>query len=522
MNFFRKNVKGSVCIFLTLLMLPVYSFALACTDGVKITAAERMANRAGELGLAAGISDYNNLLNKVYGLYAVSDIDASTGDMTECFEKSLPLKELNETYNNTIVFEKENISAEFPCYSVLANPDILKYQITEYCKYDCVSEALGEFISKFGSEKEIPDIKPEDNDNETELSTSDISEKEALDFFQRIIEKNEKFLKQSDYSDSEKSEIVKEQTESIENIFGETEKSVLTQIFTNDTDNDSDRKNEYEKYFYDSLKNAKYLFSFGDIEEIKDDFLLAEYILNNFSYITDEHIKREGSKIIFSENNNFLFGREAEYILCGNENTDKNTDEVKNRIFSVRFVFNCVYVFNSNTIRTVAKAAAAAAALATGVPDTVYEYLFLFSYAAAESAEDVSKLVKGEKVPLYKSKNVMNIKSPADNYEKEENISFNVELNYCNYIELFLMMALQSEKKERDILTRTASVIGINMKYALKDYKEDRESDFDITKAYTILELNAEVKTDTQLLGLFDKKSTGKEKVILVKKRKIF
>lgn len=521
MSFFKNNMKGSVCILLTLLMLPLYSFALACTDGVKISSAERIAAKAGELGLAAGMSDYNTVLKNTYGLYAVSDTNSASEDMSECFEKSLPLRSQTENFNNIIVFEKENISAEYPKYAVLANPDILKYQIHEYHRYEELSGVLSLFISKLDDSKVSDDISSAD-DTADDTSDSDISVEDALSFFQKITEQERDVPAKNDHSDSEKSAVLKEQTCLIEEMFGKTEKYDFSEVFNNDQKNENDRKNLYEKYFYDSFETVKELFSVGDFENISDDFITAEYILDYFSRITDENKKRENEKLNFSEKNNFLYGRETEYILIGKDDPDSNADSVKNSIFSVRFVLNSIYVFNDDTIRAAVKSAAAAASLLTEVPEEVYEYLFLFSYAAAESKEDVEKLILGEKVPLYKSKSFLNIKLNAESFEKEDDTGLNVDLTYRDYIELFLLISLQNEKKEKGILIRAASLIGINMKYALSDYKTENESGFDITKAYTILEINAEVKTDTQVLGLLDRNTIGKKKTLTVKNRKIF
>ncbi len=521
MSFFKNNLKGSVCIVLTLLMLPLYSFALACTDGVKISSAERMASKAGELGLAAGMSDYNTELKNVYGLYAVSDTNAASEDLTECFEKSLPLKSQTENYNNMILFEKEKISAEYPQYAVLANPDILKYQILEYHTYEEISGALRQFISKFDDNKTLNDISSSD-DVPDDTGDSGISGEDALDFFQKFTDREGSVSAKNNHSESEKSSVIKEQTGLIEEMFGKTEKYDLSEVFNNDQENEYDRKNLYEKYFYDSFETVKELFSVGDIENISDAFITSEYILDYFSSITDENKKRDNEKFNFSENNNYLYGRETEYILCGKDDPDRNAESVKTAVFSVRFVLNSIYVFNDDTIRTAAKAAAAAASVLTHVPEEVYEYLFLFSYAAAESKEDTEKLILGEKVPLYKSKSALNIKPPSASYEKEDDTGLNVDLTYRDYMELFLLISLQNETKERDILIRTAAIIGTNMKYALSEYKTDTKSDFDITRAYTILEINAEVKTDTLILGLFDKNTIGKKKILSVKKRKIF
>ncbi len=525
MKMIKNSVRGSVCISLTLLMLPLYSFALACTDCVKISSAERMVSKAEDLGLIAAMSNYNTLLQKTYGLYAVSDIAEAESDLTECFEESLPLKMETEIFNNTISFEKECVSVEFPNYAVLANPEILKYQISEYFRYEEYAGMFDILLSKLKDREDILDhnISVSDNMNsEKGTAVSDISKEEAVDFFKQISQKKDISSEGVFFFGSDKSEIINKETEKIEELFGKSNVTDPVPGFFEEYEETDERKKSYEKYFYDALTFTKKLFCNCDLSELSDDICTTEYIMKHFSCITDEKKQYSDESFTFSSANNLLFGKESEYIIFGDENTEINIESMKNCIFAVRFVLNCISVFNDSNIQAAAEIAAAAASLVTGVPESVYRYLFLFCYAAVESESDVEKLVSGEKVPLYKSCPDIQIKNTDEKSPSKHALISEPELDYRDYMRLFILYSLQNEKSERNILIRTAAVIDSNMKYGLSDYKNDEEKYFEITQAYTVIEINPEVKTDMMLPDIFDGNSNGKQKKLSLRKIKSF
>lgn len=526
MYFFRNKRKGSVCIVLSLLMLPLYSFALGCTDGVKITSAGSIAEKAVQLGLTAGMSDYNAVLQKTYGLFAVSETQKSDDDMEKCFEGSLPTKTSAAAYNNFITFENENVTASYPEYAVLANPDILKYQISQIMKYEEISGLSDTIISVLKDGCSFSDEMNRISDDELNAETvkDEISEKEALDFFIKLSAKKESpsGSDNSDLSDSDKSRLIIEEKRKIEELFGKSEKTDFNLFFFDDSSDDEEREKKYENFLNISLDFTEKLFSSDVYTELTDDFLTAEYIMKKFSCKNDDNGEKCRNALVFSKGNNVIFGNETEYILFGSDNISENAVSVRNSIYSVRFLMNTIYVYNDRSIRSAAKIAAAAASLLTEVPEKVYETLFLLSYAAAESDEDTEKILSGERIPFYKSKSDICIKLPWASSDDNEGISINLFFDYRDYLEIFILFALQSEKRENDILTRTASVIGTNMKYGLSDYKRNGSTDFEITRAYTVLELSADLSTDTMILGLFDKSCSGKKKNITIKKRRSF
>lgn len=71
--FIKKNgSKGSVTIFLTMILVPMLLLMITLTDYAKISVAKRQVSGAGDVALNAGLSYYDKYLQDMYGLFAVS------------------------------------------------------------------------------------------------------------------------------------------------------------------------------------------------------------------------------------------------------------------------------------------------------------------------------------------------------------------------------------------------------------------------------------------------------------------
>ena len=172
MKFFRET-KGIISIFLALIMLPMFTCAGLIIDGARASAAKTAASGAGDLAMNAALSEFDDVLHQVYGLFAMSD---SIDDLQENVERYF-----NNTINNTGIlqgsdsytrsfinsigsmFSNSEISfdnivdtkaehfslIEVPD-SALANPVILERQIVEYMKYRAPVNIGTGLLSKLG------------------------------------------------------------------------------------------------------------------------------------------------------------------------------------------------------------------------------------------------------------------------------------------------------------------------------------------------------------------------------------
>ena len=82
-----------------------------------------------------------------------------------------------------------------------------------------------------------------------------------------------------------------------------------------------------------------------------------------------------------------------------------------------------------------------------------------------------------------------------------------ITLTYKEYLRLFLMLGTLSEEKERAMLSRTAILIDVNMNNGLKNasakgYTLTPSGSFDISKAASMVTVDAEVSVNTILPGI--------------------
>jgi len=177
-----EKTKGAISIFLALIMLPMFTFAGLILDGVRLESAQSAISGAGNLALNAGLSEYNETLLNVYGLFAVSKTDkALSNNLNRYFTNTLEANNLlessdsytrnflnsistyfsnpdSQTYDNLL--QLQNDAAQFTVAGVansqLSNPEVLDRQIIEYMKYrGPVSLGVG-FLEKLNILGEVP------------------------------------------------------------------------------------------------------------------------------------------------------------------------------------------------------------------------------------------------------------------------------------------------------------------------------------------------------------------------------
>ena len=156
-KFFRKT-KGAISIFLVLVMLPMFTCAGLIVDGARISAARTSATGAGDLAMNAALSEYDEILKDVYGLFAMSETTAELeANVSRYFSNTINnegIMQGSDSYTRSFVnsigslFSTDEVSfdnivdtqvesfnlVEVP-NSALANPTVLERQIIEYMKY---------------------------------------------------------------------------------------------------------------------------------------------------------------------------------------------------------------------------------------------------------------------------------------------------------------------------------------------------------------------------------------------------
>ena len=176
--FTKKTAKGSVSIMLAFMMLPVYTFAGTIVDAIRVSSARQMASDSADLAANAGLSDFDSVLKSVYGLFAVSSTEEELQEnLYDYFYRTVNNTALTSEdesgrkyidgiaglfsnpsefqFDNLINLNTEAFNAEFTEGAVLADPAVLKSQVTEYMKYTGPLKMSSGLINKLGVFKDF-------------------------------------------------------------------------------------------------------------------------------------------------------------------------------------------------------------------------------------------------------------------------------------------------------------------------------------------------------------------------------
>lgn len=162
--------KGSISIFLTIILLPTITFAGLIVDASRLNLARSMTSSAGDLTMNAALADYDSVLKDVYGLFAMSQNDPEklqenlkayfentliksgvSPENSDSYTKGL-IENLETLFSNPnglsnpsdttsfdnlleLKLEDGDFTAKPAPDSSLADPGVLKNQIVSYMKY---------------------------------------------------------------------------------------------------------------------------------------------------------------------------------------------------------------------------------------------------------------------------------------------------------------------------------------------------------------------------------------------------
>lgn len=139
----------------------------------------------------------------------------------------------------------------------------------------------------------------------------------------------------------------------------------------------------------------------GSTDSLLVDSYVEEFLTGSFSCYTSEDTAKTLAGAALKDGP--LFRGEAEYLLFGKDYLPANVHLAADLLFAIRVLFNSIYAFSNAKMRAEALSVATAVAAWTGAGVAVAQNLILGAWAMAESVSDVSTLLKGGTVPLYKN-----------------------------------------------------------------------------------------------------------------------
>lgn len=175
--FIKKNgQRGSVTVFLTMILVPMLLLMITLTDYAKISVAKRQVSGAGDVTLNAGLSYYDKTLQDMYGLFAVSkDTKELKDNLEKYFENTLlgegidttdsfiskivniitDSKDSEDSYMNLINLTSRKFELSDITNANLLNTSLLNNQIMDYMKYRGPVVLVGGIFDKIGMFKGV-------------------------------------------------------------------------------------------------------------------------------------------------------------------------------------------------------------------------------------------------------------------------------------------------------------------------------------------------------------------------------
>lgn len=147
----RKHSRGAVTVLVTLLLIPAVLVSGTGVDIARIYAARSMTLDANQLAANAILTDYNKLLQDLYGLYAVISEDDNLTAMVDAYVKaSLFGEDVTDAQLGEfrLFAGTENVSSDVSSYDPLSNVEILRRQIEEYSKYRVPVAIVSDIIDR--------------------------------------------------------------------------------------------------------------------------------------------------------------------------------------------------------------------------------------------------------------------------------------------------------------------------------------------------------------------------------------
>ncbi len=134
----HQTVRGSISLFLVLILMPLFSGTYLAIDAGRASAARSRLESALNLTGNAALNDYDEALKDWYGLFAMAKSqEAYERELTAVFSGTIDAGETtgDGSFDNYINTGTKDFSVSFPSDASLARPAVLERTVTGYMKY---------------------------------------------------------------------------------------------------------------------------------------------------------------------------------------------------------------------------------------------------------------------------------------------------------------------------------------------------------------------------------------------------
>lgn len=432
--------KGSITIYMSLMMAVLLSLFLTVIEGAKSRAVSLRAGCAFDLAVYSVFAEYNRELFEEFGLFF---IDTSYGEQSASVER---------VSRHLQFYMERNLDAESPgqmvfdftkcCiqqaeitgirYATDERGEVFKKQAAEYMKHaygiSCVEKIKKETETAGKNQLFTTDFSAQRKGNQEKI---DEAETEGIETGE-VDEEGVPVKKKVD---------IESPAESVE----VTRSKGILVLVTDAEDSLSERSTDLSVCVSENKPVTKGSgISGGQSVTAVEELLFDAYILEKCG--TYRNPKEEGE-----------LQYQAEYVLAGKNNDMDNLKSVVHRLLLLRETCNCVYLLSDGAKVSEAATLATSICTAAGAPVLIepVKYTLLFAWGYAEAIYDVKQLLAGGSVPLLKTGSTWHYSlSGMLGAEAEPVTEENIEivrdgLSYEEYLRMFLTVENKTQKVYR-------------------------------------------------------------------------
>lgn len=474
-----KIYRGEITVFLSLILLVVFSLMASLVESVRLQSVRMQLETAADASILSEFAAYNR---ELYENYDVFFFDGSYGNTI--LSESVIQEHLYKGMEYNLNPEKDTILANTDLLQIthtssdieqmaLATDDkgaVFRESAVAYMKnlygLDIV-ESLNEqykWIKSANEQGQQYEVQESENSN-----TLSLLEQEKA----KVDEENQEKAKEAAKLENPVAAVSEKKALGILNLVCKdttkiSQKSVDLSILPSSR----------------TLNCGTGLTSYQD--GLPEEILFQMYLMEKFPNALTEET---------DTSNNLKY--QLEYLLIGKEHDVENFKGTINRLLFIREGVNFTYLLTDTQKMAEAEAMALALVGYTGIIPlvTATKYALLFSWAYAESIQDIKSLLAGGKVSLLKT--ATNWKTTLKNIGKEEVLSSGNEseekgLSYQDYLRLLLFI---SNKEE--VQMRALDLIEINIR------NTEGNQNLKLDHCIYMLKISMEADTKSILSGLY-------------------
>lgn len=472
------NNKGSVTIFLTLVLGAILLLALSCIGVVEYRLAESKGAMAVRSSISGIRADYNSY---IFENYHILLFDKNGNGRGEAYVEERLTRDIQHNLGDAYAVEELRVDD----YELLLEDDCsaFKDQLVEHSGYCLAGQGVEHILESTGfQDGTVSDAIYEDmdaaNHSDAIVEEADISQQttEAQIEDPELAEAYETLAPLFDEEDP------RDFTEDL------TSEGILAIVAPEDMEINS---SQVDLSSTPSVERWGYVLTDYSIDNDFDDIDILKKDIGKYDS-WKEQLKSASAGLLYSSQvfncatetvqEDTVFAFELEYIICGKKSDRENLKSTVNRLIGVRFPVNYSYLVSSSAKMGEIKKISIPIAIQTLVPEPIVRYLIAGCWAYVESIFDVRCLLQGDRQEFFKSSATW--KTDLNNLEDSLNMDgedSDTGLCYKDY--LLILLALDME----DGYYRMLDIIELNTKQHYREFDMNNAAvglTLDVTTSY--------------------------------------